>query len=291
MEILKYGDLSYEVDHAVKGPDYVHGYDASGDLVVSFEGVTNFGDIQYTGSYLSPDKCLSEACNRVMNVNGELVREDGTPVTQKSLDVKLNNKMDKGVMSYYHPSDTDETGLNAWLESTVLPSMPDNTCKNVSICCGAIDPMIMMGVVYKNTNSWVIVDVVSHVNGHHFTKTKNGDWKNTVVNDSVFSTGDMEGTASYFPKLCKFYIVDVQVSTPDMRYYHSFAIDAYILKNDTPRYYDFEIPIEVMGEKRMSGCRLTAKKRSANKDIAFTLAETGVQGPLLTCITKVVGYN
>lgn len=200
--------------------------------------------------------------------------------------------MERGVMSYYHPSDTDETNLNTWLENTVLPTMPDNTCKNVSICCGAIDSMVLAGVAYKNTNSWVIVDVVSHVNGHHYTKTKNGDWKNTVCNDSVFTNGAMEATVSYFPnpKACKFFIVNVRVDAYFSRY-HSFAVDTHTLKDGENRYFDFEFPmLNPMDGATMGiyGCRLTARKREAQKDVAFVLENVGAFGSAY--MTRIVGY-
>ena len=208
----------------------------------------------------------------------------------KNVRGELGGKMDKGVISYYHPSDKDETALNEWLESTVLPSMPDNTCKNVSICCGAIDPMILMGVVYKNTNSWVIVDVVSHVNGHHYTKAKNGDWKNTVVNDSVFTNGEINTHTSYFPnpKACKFFIVNVTIGTINGEYYHSFAVDTHTLKDSTPRYFNYDFPFKFGETTFIGGCKLKVTKREEKKDIAFILSPTGeIYG---ASMTRIVGY-
>lgn len=84
MATITCGSLSYTVDHAVKGADYVHGYDANGRLVVSIDGVSSFSGITYSGTYLSPDKCLEEACNIAKYVNGSLVKNDGTPIDIKS---------------------------------------------------------------------------------------------------------------------------------------------------------------------------------------------------------------
>lgn len=77
MQTLKYGGLSYTVDHAVKGVDYIHGYNADGQRIVAFDGVTDFSDFEYTGTYLAPDKCLEEGCNVVKHVDGRLLRGDG----------------------------------------------------------------------------------------------------------------------------------------------------------------------------------------------------------------------
>lgn len=80
MATITCGSLSYTVDHAVKGADYVHGYDANGNLVVAFEGVVDFSKVSYNGTYLTPGECLEEGCNVVKYVNGSLVNSDGTPV-------------------------------------------------------------------------------------------------------------------------------------------------------------------------------------------------------------------
>jgi hypothetical protein len=80
MQTLKYGALTYSVDHAVKGADYIHGYDSDGNRVVAFDGVADFSKFEYTGVYLAPEDCLSEPCNNVLHVGGKFVRQDGTPI-------------------------------------------------------------------------------------------------------------------------------------------------------------------------------------------------------------------
>lgn len=77
MATLKYGTLSYVVDHAVKGVDFVRGYDAEGKCVVAFEGVTDFSGFSYSGAYMAPTACLEEGCNQVSHIGGKLVRRDG----------------------------------------------------------------------------------------------------------------------------------------------------------------------------------------------------------------------
>lgn len=81
MQTLTYGLFVYEVDHAVKGADYIHGYDRAGNLVVAFEGVTDFENFEYTGTYMVPDECLEEQCNTVKHVNGKFVRQDGKVIS------------------------------------------------------------------------------------------------------------------------------------------------------------------------------------------------------------------
>lgn len=81
MSTLSYNGLIWEVDHAVKGTNYVHGYSSAGLIIVSIEDTTDFDNIEYDGPYLAPEECLNESCNDVKYVNGSLVRRDGTVVS------------------------------------------------------------------------------------------------------------------------------------------------------------------------------------------------------------------
>lgn len=80
MPTLTFDGVQYTVDHAVKGTNYIHGYDALGKLIVAFENVKNFNAFVYTGSYMQPTACVEETCNTVKCVGGKLVRQDGTVV-------------------------------------------------------------------------------------------------------------------------------------------------------------------------------------------------------------------
>ena len=42
MAILTFNGESYTVDHAVKGADFIHGYDADSVLIVASDGIVNF---------------------------------------------------------------------------------------------------------------------------------------------------------------------------------------------------------------------------------------------------------
>ena len=72
---------SFEVDHAVKGEDYVHGYDAAGHCIISIDGVKDFSLITYDGVYMNPRECLSEPCNSVKYCGGSLKTADGEMVS------------------------------------------------------------------------------------------------------------------------------------------------------------------------------------------------------------------
>lgn len=80
MAILTYNSESYTVDKAVKGADFIHGYDAAGQIVVSFEGISDFTQYTYDGTYIDPAQCFEEDCNTVVVHNGTLKRKDGTSV-------------------------------------------------------------------------------------------------------------------------------------------------------------------------------------------------------------------
>lgn len=80
MAVLTFNGESFDVDHAVKGADYVHGYSATGDCIISIEGITDFSAVNYSGTYLTPEKCFAEDCNEVRYVDGKLIRKDGTEI-------------------------------------------------------------------------------------------------------------------------------------------------------------------------------------------------------------------
>lgn len=74
---------SFEVDHAVKGEDYVHGYDAAGHCIISIDGVKDFSLITYDGVYMNPRECLSEPCNSVKYCGGKLKTADGQEISSQ----------------------------------------------------------------------------------------------------------------------------------------------------------------------------------------------------------------
>lgn len=80
MAILTYYDNSYTVDHAVKGEDFIHGYDADSILIVSFEGITDFSGFTYDGTYMEPEHCLAEGCNDVKFASGTWQTREGIPL-------------------------------------------------------------------------------------------------------------------------------------------------------------------------------------------------------------------
>lgn len=84
MATLTFNGESFTVDHAVKGGDYIHGYDANGVLIVAFDGVTDFSDFTYDDTYMEPSDCLAEHCNSVVYCGGAFKRRDGTKVLRIS---------------------------------------------------------------------------------------------------------------------------------------------------------------------------------------------------------------
>lgn len=84
METLTFNGTQYTVDHAAKGTDYIHGYDADGVLVVAFDGVTDFSGFTYSGSYMTPSDCLAEVCNDVKFCGGHFKTRGGEDIYRMS---------------------------------------------------------------------------------------------------------------------------------------------------------------------------------------------------------------
>ena len=88
MAILTFNGESYTVDHAVKGADYVHGYDAGGVCVVAFENVEDLSAITYDGAFLTPENCAAEKCNKTVLCGGKL-QTLGGDLVNKAVAVEL----------------------------------------------------------------------------------------------------------------------------------------------------------------------------------------------------------
>ncbi len=80
MATLKFDSKSYNVDHAVKGTDYVHGYDADGNVVISIDGISDFSVVNYSGTYINPEDCITEGCNDLKYCDGKVKTKNGREV-------------------------------------------------------------------------------------------------------------------------------------------------------------------------------------------------------------------
>ena len=124
MAILTYYDNSYTVDHAVKGEDFIHGYDADGILIVAFEGITNFSGFTYDGTYLEPEDCLAEGSNDVKYMDGGLKKADGTALSPADFGAAENGHThtytDVGAAPAYTYGTTDLTAGSSALATGTL---------------------------------------------------------------------------------------------------------------------------------------------------------------------------
>jgi len=142
-------------------------------------------------TYSKPNTCDGKA---IYVGSGIVVAETVTSPSEYhknliDLDGALDSKMDVGVSkyTYSHSEDTDEEKLNEWLDNTVLPSMANNTVRNISIRCGGsagdgkgIIPWPAMGTIHKHTHEYATIDITTHLNGKRYTKLKNKVWQPAV---------------------------------------------------------------------------------------------------------------
>lgn len=85
MATLTFNGESFAVDHAAKGADYIHGYDADGVLIVSFDGITDFSGFSYDGSYMNPSDCLTELCNGMVYCGGKVKTRGGADISPEAI--------------------------------------------------------------------------------------------------------------------------------------------------------------------------------------------------------------
>lgn len=87
MALLTFNGESYDVHHAVKGADYIHGYNADNGIVIAFDGISDFSGFSYTEEYMTPEHCAQENCNIVKHVAGKLLRADGGAVRLPTFEI------------------------------------------------------------------------------------------------------------------------------------------------------------------------------------------------------------
>ena len=95
MATLTFNGESFTVDHAAKGADYIHGYDADGVVIVSFDGITDFSGFSYSGTYMNPSDCLAEKCNGAAYCGGVLKTRGGASIPASAIGLgNVNNTSD-----------------------------------------------------------------------------------------------------------------------------------------------------------------------------------------------------
>lgn len=132
MATLTFNGESFAVDHAVKGADYIHGYDANGVLIVAFDGVTDFAGFIYDGTYMEPRECLTEHCNTVRYCGGALKTLDGKVVmlTSPSEEEEWANPPMLDGVEYRTTMRFD--GKVVYAKAVSCGSLPNNTSKTVA---------------------------------------------------------------------------------------------------------------------------------------------------------------
>ena len=81
MAKLTFNGETYTVDYAVKGADFIHGYDSEGIKIISYDGISDFSDFGYDQSYLEPEEFFQELDNIVRHHEGALKRSDGNTLS------------------------------------------------------------------------------------------------------------------------------------------------------------------------------------------------------------------
>lgn len=95
MPTITFNGESFAVDHAAKGADYIHGYDANGVVIVSFDGIKDFSGYSYDGTYMNPSDCLAEQCNVAAYCGGVLKTSGGASIPASAIGLgNVNNTSD-----------------------------------------------------------------------------------------------------------------------------------------------------------------------------------------------------
>ena len=156
MAIITFCGESFVVDHAVKGADYVHGYDADGNLVVSLDGVSNFSGITYDGTYMTPGACLAELCNDVKYCGGALKKRDGTVLAAQDVGAAPSGYGLGGEGQLVNPSDLDALLASGWYRTGPV-TVAGHTMDNVLIRVDSFKSNACIQTLYAITTTGSIL--------------------------------------------------------------------------------------------------------------------------------------
>lgn len=203
MATLTFNGNSYTVDHAVKGANYIHGYDVDGTCVVALDGVTDFSGITYNGSYMAPENCLEENYNDLKYCGGSITTRDGRDVPPQAIGaapagyglgerpeaIKISSldELDAAKYKYtgwyYFQSDTTLT-----LNSLVLQP-------RLMLRVEAIDTMYVWQTLYVIRENYMLRRLCED------NKWGEWEWVNPLMNPGVeYRTTDRIGTKSVYKK-------------------------------------------------------------------------------------------
>ena len=87
MVLVTYGQTTYECSQAIKGPDYVHLMNEDNELIVAFDGITDFSDFSIYGEWSNPtavDNCRLAAVGDDRVIRPGSRRGSEIPVIQVS---------------------------------------------------------------------------------------------------------------------------------------------------------------------------------------------------------------
>lgn len=135
MATLAFNGVSYTVDHAVKGADFIHGYDAASVMVVAFNGITDFSGFTYSGVYMEPKHCLVEECNDVKFMDGVWQTREGKPIMRVAHVTLASSQWggsDPSTQVINIDGVTARSKVDLQPDATILQAMADN---GVSALC------------------------------------------------------------------------------------------------------------------------------------------------------------
>ena len=112
MATLTFNGESFIVDHATKGTDYIHGYDADGVVIVSFDGITDFSVFSYDGTYMNPSDCLAEQCNNMVYCGGMMKTKGGAVVPASAIGAAPAIESDTYPGCYYRMVGNEREWIN-----------------------------------------------------------------------------------------------------------------------------------------------------------------------------------
>ena len=201
MAVLTYNAKAYTVDHAVKGTDYVHGYDADGNVVVSVEGITDFSLVSYNGTFIDPEKCLEELCNSLKYCDGLIKAIDGREIPPAAVGAALGG-YGLGEISYLSGSYTRFTDASK-LDDMKVNSFWAYQNSSAPLIPGQPDTQYLYGYTVASGKPYVTQRAVTLYGGSWIERTlglrnSNGAWSEWKYVNPPMAAGKAYLTTEFF---------------------------------------------------------------------------------------------
>lgn len=187
MANLVFNEETHVVDYVVKGSDYLHGY-LDDIMIVSYEGISDFSQFSYSGTYIDPEECITEMCNEVLHIGNRLTRRDGTVIPASTFDAILS----AGGISWFGAGTTIPNGSDLDTYTTPGKYFVASTAAAATLINSPVTSDNFVMYVFKRTGGASISQMIITLNSRLYIRGANSsgvlrEWQQYITQSNLDS--------------------------------------------------------------------------------------------------------